>query len=102
VRDGDSRDYEMVVVREATGARIRDHHEPSLRSMASRYAEVRSLGEVLISTDAFPLPTPSLPEGPAARSAAPTPAASDPPRGLAARPRLDLGGIFLLTSVCMS
>lgn len=54
VRDGDSRDYEMVVVREATGARIRDHHEPSLRSMASRYAEVRSLGEVLVSTDAFP------------------------------------------------
>ena len=54
MRDGDSRDYEMVVVREATGARIRDHHEPPLRSMASRYAEVRSLGEVLISTDAFP------------------------------------------------
>ena len=54
VRDGDSRDYELVVVREATGARIRDHHEPSLRSMASRYAEVRSLGEVLVSTDAFP------------------------------------------------
>lgn len=54
VRDGDSRDYELVVVREATGARIRDHHDPSLRSMASRYAEVRSLGEVLVSTDAFP------------------------------------------------
>ncbi len=52
VRDGDSRDYEMVVVREVTGARIRDLHEPSLRSMASRYAQVCSLAEVLVSTDA--------------------------------------------------
>jgi nicotinamidase-related amidase len=59
VRDGDSRDYDMVVVREATGARIREHHEPSLRSMASRYAEVWTLTEVVGATDAFPLPTPT-------------------------------------------
>ena len=47
VRDGDSRDYTMIVVREATGARVAELHEPSLRSMASRYAQVKSLADVL-------------------------------------------------------
>jgi len=47
VRDGDSRDYEMIVVREATAARIAELHEPSLRSMASRYARVMTLADVL-------------------------------------------------------
>jgi nicotinamidase-related amidase len=46
VRDGDSRDLEMIVVREATASRMADLHEPSLRSMASRYARVVSLNEV--------------------------------------------------------
>jgi ureidoacrylate peracid hydrolase len=47
VRDGDSRDHEMIVVREATAARIADLHEPSLRSMASRYAKIVTLAEIL-------------------------------------------------------
>jgi ureidoacrylate peracid hydrolase len=47
VRDGDSRDHEMIVVRDATAARIADLHEPSLRSMASRYARIMTLPEVL-------------------------------------------------------
>jgi nicotinamidase-related amidase len=46
VRDGDSRDLEMIVVREATASRMAELHEPSLRSMASRYARVVSLDEV--------------------------------------------------------
>jgi nicotinamidase-related amidase len=46
VRDGDSRDLEMIVVREATASRMADLHEPSLRSMASRYARILSLEEV--------------------------------------------------------
>jgi nicotinamidase-related amidase len=46
VRDGDSRDLEMIVVREATASRIAELHEPSLRSMASRYARILSLDEV--------------------------------------------------------
>jgi 2-methylisocitrate lyase-like PEP mutase family enzyme len=52
VSQRDSRDYAMVVVREATGARIGDLHEASLRSMASRYAVVCSLAEVEASTGA--------------------------------------------------
>jgi len=47
VRDGDSRDLEMIVVREGTASRMADLHEPSLRSMASRYARVVSLDEVV-------------------------------------------------------
>jgi nicotinamidase-related amidase len=46
VRDGDSRDLEMIVVREATASRMAELHEPSLRSMASRYARILSLDEV--------------------------------------------------------
>lgn len=50
VRDGESLDYRVIVVREATGARMRAMHEPALRSMASRYAEVKDLAEILALT----------------------------------------------------
>jgi ureidoacrylate peracid hydrolase len=46
VRDGDSRDLEMIVVREATASRMAELHESSLRSMASRYARVLTLEQV--------------------------------------------------------
>jgi nicotinamidase-related amidase len=52
VRDGDSRDLEMLVVREATASRLAELHEPSLRSMASRYARVLSLDQVRALDDA--------------------------------------------------
>ena len=47
IRDADSLDYQVVVVREATGARMGEHHEPALRSIGSRFAEVKSLKNVL-------------------------------------------------------
>lgn len=47
VRDAESLDYLATVVREATGARVGDLHEHALRSMASRYAEVKTLAEIL-------------------------------------------------------
>jgi hypothetical protein len=40
----------MVVVRDAVGTPFRDLHEPSLRSMASVFAAVVSLSEVLAET----------------------------------------------------
>ena len=49
VRDGHSLDYQIVVVREATGARIAELHEPSLRGIATRFAQVKTLAEVLES-----------------------------------------------------
>jgi nicotinamidase-related amidase len=47
VRDGHSHDLEMVVVRDAVGTPYEDLHESSLRSMASVFATIRSLEEVL-------------------------------------------------------
>lgn len=46
-RDAESLDYEVVVPREATAARMAEMHEPSLRSMATRYAKVTSLRELI-------------------------------------------------------
>lgn len=47
IRDADSLDYEVVVPREATGARMGDLHEAALRSIASRYAAIKSLQDVI-------------------------------------------------------
>jgi nicotinamidase-related amidase len=47
VRDGHSHDLEMVVVREAVGTPYDDLHEPSLRSMASVFATVAALEDVI-------------------------------------------------------
>ncbi len=47
VRDADSLDYRVVVARDATGARMGDMHEPSLRTMATRYAAVQSVSEIV-------------------------------------------------------
>ena len=47
VRDGHSHDLEMVVVRDAVGTPFADLHEPSLRSMATVFAQVLSLSEFL-------------------------------------------------------
>lgn len=47
VRDGHTRDYEMVVVREATGSADPQLHEASLRSMESVYAQVVSLAKAI-------------------------------------------------------
>ncbi|MGH2406501.1 MAG: cysteine hydrolase family protein [Candidatus Limnocylindrales bacterium] len=47
VRDGHSHDLRMVVVREAVGTPFGDLHEPSLRSMASVFASVLPLAEIL-------------------------------------------------------
>jgi nicotinamidase-related amidase len=49
VRDGHSHDYEVVVVKEATGTPFAELHESSLRSMATVFAKVKSLAEVLAS-----------------------------------------------------
>lgn len=46
VRDGHSHDYEIVVVREATATPFEGLQEASLRSMATVFAEVKSLAEV--------------------------------------------------------
>jgi nicotinamidase-related amidase len=47
VRDGHSHDVEMVVVREAVGTPYDDLHDASLRSMASVFAKVVALEDVL-------------------------------------------------------
>jgi nicotinamidase-related amidase len=47
VRDGHSHDLEMVVVRDAVGTPFADLHEPSLRGMATVFAQVLSLSEFL-------------------------------------------------------
>lgn len=47
VRDADSLDYRVVIPREATGARLGEMHEPSLRSMGTRFAKVSSLADVV-------------------------------------------------------
>ena len=47
IRDADSLDYEVVVAREATGARMGEHHEPALRSIGSRFAEVKPIKDIL-------------------------------------------------------
>ncbi len=47
VRDADSLDYRVVIPREATGARMGDLHEPSLRTMGTRFAEVVSVADLV-------------------------------------------------------
>lgn len=47
IRDADSLDYQIVVAQEATGARIGEHHEPALRSIGSRFAEVKTVNDIL-------------------------------------------------------
>ncbi len=47
VRDAESLDYEVVVVRDATGARMGDLHESALRNIATRYGDVRLAAEVI-------------------------------------------------------
>ena len=47
IRDAESLDYQVVVPREATGARMGDLHEAALRSIASRYGKITTLNEVL-------------------------------------------------------
>ena len=47
IRDADSLDYQVVVPREATGARMGDLHEAALRSIASRYGKIKTLEEVV-------------------------------------------------------
>jgi nicotinamidase-related amidase len=47
VRDAESRDYGVVVVREATGARMGELHESALHTIASRYGEVKSIDDLL-------------------------------------------------------
>jgi nicotinamidase-related amidase len=47
IRDAESLDYAVVVPREATGARMGELHEAALRSIASRYGEIKSLQDVL-------------------------------------------------------
>lgn len=50
VRDGHSRDYEMVVVRQAVASPFAEFHEPSLRAMASVFASVVDLDAVINSS----------------------------------------------------
>jgi nicotinamidase-related amidase len=47
VRDAHSHDHEVIVVRDAVGTPFHDLHEASLRSMASVFARVASLSDVL-------------------------------------------------------
>ena len=39
-------DYEVIVARDATGARMGDLHEPALHNIASRYAAVKTVAEI--------------------------------------------------------
>jgi nicotinamidase-related amidase len=50
IREAESLDYQVIVPREATGARMGDLHESALRSIASRYGEVKTMAEVLASS----------------------------------------------------
>ena len=52
VREGHSRDLRMVVVREAVGTPYTELHEPSLRSMATVFASVVPLAQILDDTGA--------------------------------------------------
>jgi biuret amidohydrolase len=47
IRDAESLDYAVVVPREATGARMGELHEAALRSIASRYGQIKPLADVL-------------------------------------------------------
>ena len=46
-RDADSLDYKVWVPRDATGARMGDFHEPALRSMATRYATITTVEDIV-------------------------------------------------------
>ena len=46
-REAESLDYQVIVARDATGARMGDMHEPALRSIATRYGEVKTVTEIL-------------------------------------------------------
>jgi nicotinamidase-related amidase len=45
-RDAESLDFDVVVPRDATGARMGDLHEPALRSIASRYGRITTVQEI--------------------------------------------------------
>ena len=47
VREAESLDYQVIVAREATGARMGEMHESALRSMASRYGKIKAVTEIL-------------------------------------------------------
>ena len=47
IRDAESLDYQVVVPREATGARMGELHEAALRSIASRYGTIKTLQDVI-------------------------------------------------------
>jgi nicotinamidase-related amidase len=51
VRDGHSHDLSMVVVREAVGTPFTDLHESSLRSMASVFARVVPLADIVETSE---------------------------------------------------
>ena len=45
-RDAESLDFQVLIPRDATGARMGDLHEAALRSIASRYATITSVAEI--------------------------------------------------------
>ena len=46
-RDAETLDYRVTIAREATGARVGELHEPALRSIGSRYAEIKSVQDIV-------------------------------------------------------
>jgi nicotinamidase-related amidase len=46
-RDADSLDFQVVIPRDATGARMGELHEPALRSIASRYGAITTVAEIV-------------------------------------------------------
>ena len=46
-RDADARDYDVVVARDATAARMGQFHEDALRSIASRYGRIASVDDIV-------------------------------------------------------
>ena len=46
-REAESLDYKVHVPRDATGARMGDFHEAALRSMATRYATITTVQEIV-------------------------------------------------------
>ena len=46
-RDADTRDYDVVVARDGTAARMGTFHEDALRSIASRYGRVASVDDIV-------------------------------------------------------
>lgn len=49
-REAESLDYDVIVARDATGARMGDMHEPALRSIATRYGEIKTVDEIVAAS----------------------------------------------------